>query len=140
MPGYIQVEGLKEFNAAVRRSADVELPKRIGQANKQIGTLVVSRLNPRPDPRAVGVSTGATVRPSASKREVILRVGGSHRAAGRHTKKQQWGRRRVVPVGTRTPARPDIQGTGRANLDQIGQLWLEAISAAMSGAFYRTEP
>lgn len=140
MPGYIQIDGLREFNRAVRMAADTELPKRIGQANKHIGALVVSKLSPRPDPRAVGISTGATVRPSASKREVVLRVGGSHRASGRHTRKQQWGRRRVVPPGTRTPPRPDIQGTARAHQDEIGGSWLKAIAAAMSGAFYRTEP
>src|SRR5690606_36444435 len=68
---YIEVEGLKEFNRAVRAAKDKQLDKRIGQANKKIGQLVIDRLSPSPDPRAIGAGRGATVRPSASKREVL---------------------------------------------------------------------
>ena len=132
---YIQVEGLKEFQRAVRQARDKELDKRLGQANKQIGQLVIDRLYPNPDPRATGTGRGAMPRPSASKREVILRVGGTHRASGIHTPKQPWGARRVVRPGTTTPPRPFIQGTAEREFDAIGDAWLDATMAALAPAF-----
>lgn len=135
MPGGIEVDGLREFNTAVRKAVDSELPKRIGEANKSIGALVVSRLDPRPDPKATGTGSGASVRPSASKREVLLRVGGTHRASGVHTKQQPWGKRRVVPPGTRVPPRPNIQGTALQHQTEIEHAWLQAVSAALGPAF-----
>lgn len=135
MAAYIEVEGLKEFNRAVRAAKDKELNKRIGQANKKIGQLVISRLSPSPDPRAVGAGRGATVRPSASKREVLLRVGGGHRAAGAFTNMQPWGAKRVARPGTNTPPRPFIQGTADQNFDEIGDAWMDAIMDAFRPAF-----
>lgn len=132
---YIQVEGLKEFNRAVRQAKNVELNKRLGQANKEIGELVIRRLNPRSDPRAVGAGAGAAVRSSAARREVLLRTGGAHRASGRHTKKQPWGRQRVTPPGKPTPRRPFIQGTAETHFNEIGDAWLDAVFAALGPAF-----
>lgn len=132
---YIEVEGLKEFQRAVRAAKDKELNKRIGQANKKIGQLVIDRLRPAPVPAATGTGKGAAVRPSASKREVLLRVGGAHRAAGSHTNMQPWGARRVVPPGRPTPKRPWIQGTADANFDDIGEAWMDAIIEAFDPAF-----
>ena len=132
---YIEVEGLKEFQRAVRAAKDKNLDKRLGQANKAIGQMVVDRLTPNPDPRAIGVGRGATVRPSASKREVVLRVGGAHRDAGRHTAKQPWGATRVVRPGTKAPARPNIQGTAEANYDEIADAWMDATIGAFAPAF-----
>lgn len=136
---YIEVEGLREFNRAVRAAKDKGLNKRLGQANKRIGQLVIERLTPNPDPRAIGAGRGATVRPSASKREVLLRVGGAHRAAGVHTPKQPWGAKRVVPPGTDTPPRPFIQGTAERHFDEISQAWLDAITEAFAPAFAEAE-
>lgn len=132
---YIEVEGLKEFNRAVRAAKDRELDKRIGQANKKIGQLVIDRLTPSPDPRSIGAGRGATVRPSASKREVLLRVGGGHREAGRFTQMQPWGAKRVVRPGTETPPRPFIHGTAEQNFDDIGSAWMDAIMDAFRPAF-----
>lgn len=132
---YIQVEGMKEFQRAISAAKDRDLNKRLGQANKQIGQLIVERLQPAPDPAAVGAGKGAAVRPSATRREVLLRVGGSHRAAGAHTRKQPWGARRVVPPGTPTPDRPFIQGTAERHFDQIADAWLDATIAAFGPAF-----
>lgn len=132
---YIQVEGLKEFQRAVRQARDKDLNKRLGQANKHIGQLVIDRLYPNPDPRATGAGKGATVRASASKREVLLRVGGTHRASGRYTHMQPWGAKRVVRPGTSTPPRPFIQGTGEREFDVIGDAWLDATMAALRPAF-----
>lgn len=132
---YIEVEGLKEFQRAVRAAKDKNLDKRLGQANKRIGQMVVDRLTPNPDPRAIGAGRGATVRPSASKREVILRVGGAHRASGRHTAKQPWGATRVVRPGTNAPARPNIQGTAERHYDEIANAWMDATIEAFAPAF-----
>ena len=132
---YIEVEGLKEFQRAVRAAKDKELDRRLGQANKRIGQMVIDRLSPSPDPRAIGVGKGATPRASASKREVILRVGGAHRASGPFTKMQPWGARRVVRPGIPTPDRPFIQGTADRNFDEIGDAWLDATMDALRPAF-----
>lgn len=136
----IEIVGLKEFQRASRRAVDTELPRRLGQAHKHIGELVISKLEPRPDPAAVGAGRGADVRSSASKRDVILRTGGGHRASGIYTKMQPWGARRVVRPGIPVPARPYIRRTIDNHYDEIADAYLEAISAAMSGAFAQTKP
>jgi len=133
----IEVEGLKQFQMAARRSVDAELPKRLGQAHKKIGELVISRLKPRPDPAAVGIGAGATVRASASKRDVILRVGGAHRP---RPPMSIWGKQRVTQPGRHAPERPYIRGTIDRHEREIGDAYLKAISKAMSGAFAETKP
>lgn len=133
---YIQVEGLKEFNRAVTAAKDKELNRRIGQANKAIGQLVIDRLSPAPDPAAVGVGRGATVRPSATRREVLLRVGGSHRPK---PPLSVWGARRVLRPGLQAPDRPFIQGTAERHFDEIGQAWLDAMVDALAPAFAEAE-
>lgn len=130
----IEVEGLKDLNRAVRQSTDVGLPKRIGEANKAIGKLVISKLNPRPVPAAVGEGAGASVRPSATKREVLLRVGGRHRVA---VPMQQWGKRQVVEPNP--PKRPFILGTAEKHRREIETAYIKAIREAMQPAFWRVD-
>lgn len=132
---YIEVEGLKEFQRAVRQAKDKDLNRNLGQANKQVGELVIRRLSPKSDPKAVGVGRGASARSSASKREVLLRVGGAHRSSGVHTRKQPWGAKRVVRPGIPTPDRPYIQKTADDNFDDIGNAWMKATMDALSPAF-----
>jgi len=132
-PQAIEVDGLRELNKAIRRSTDRDLPKRMGLANKAIGALVISRLFPRPDPAAVGVGGGSTIRPSASKREVLLRIGGAHRARG--APQMQWGKRLGRPIRSPAPPRPHIIGTVDKNRREIDKAYLKAIDQAMSGAF-----
>lgn len=129
---YIEVEGFKEFHRAVRAAKDKELNKRLGQANKKVGQLVISKLSPAPDPVAVGAGRGASVRPSASKREVLLRVGGGHRPK---PPLSVWGSKRVGRVGVHAPPRPFIQGTAETHFDEISQAWLDATIEAFSPAF-----
>lgn len=136
---YIEVEGLKEFNRAVRAAKDKPLDKRIGQANKEIGRLVIERLSPTLDPLAVGAGRGASPRPSASKREVLLRVGGAHREAGENTAMQPWGAKRIAPVGSHTPPRSFIQGTAEDHFKEISQAWLDAMVEALAPAFAEAE-
>lgn len=134
----IKVEGLREFQMAARRSTDSGLPKRLGDAHKQIGELVITKLSPRPTPPAVGTGAGASVRPSASKREVLLRVGGGHRAG--HSPEMQWGRRPARTPGQSAPKRPYIRETIDRHESEIGDAYLEAISQAMRPAFAETKP
>lgn len=134
----IEVEGLKEFQRASRRAVDSELPKRLGRAHKHIGQLVIARLQPRPNAAAVGVGGGSSVRPSASKREVLLRVGGAHRK--NHSPRMQWGKRPGRSADQQSTKRPYIRKTIEDNRDEIGTEYLKAISGAMSGAFAETKP
>ena len=130
--GEIYVENLREFQRAARRSSDEELPKRLGQAHKDIGRLVISKLQPRPTPEAVGSGAGAAVRPSASKREVLLRVGGKHRNTDSKakTRRLQWGKTQRGDFSN-PPARPHIRGTVEANRAEIEQAYLDAVERAM---------
>lgn len=132
----IELDGIKEFNKAVRKSADRELPKRIGQANKSIGRLVISKLPDGPA-GAVGTGAGASVRPSATKREVLLRVGGAARASrasqrGTKLRVQQWGRNQVGPF---IPGeRPHIIGAVEDNQREIEDAYFKAIEQALAGS------
>lgn len=129
----------KRFQQEARKSADKELPKRIGKANKEVGRWFIDeKLEPKPDPAAVGEGAGSAVRPSASKREVLLRVGGAHRAG--HTPQKQWGKRMVRRPGRPAPKRPYIRESVEKHRDDIERKWLEAISKATDSAFHRTEP
>lgn len=129
-------QDMRRFNAAVRKAADRDLPKKIGQVNKQVGKLVISKLSPRPVPEAVGAGAGAAVRPSATKREVVLRVGGKHRdgADPRIVRMRQWGKRSVRPFRA-SPPRPYIIETAEQHRDEILDLWMDGILAATRPAF-----
>lgn len=133
-PG-IKVEGLRQFNRAVSKSTDRDIPKQIGQVNKRIGAFVRDRLQPRPQPEAVGSGAGATVRPSATRREVILRVGGAHRASSSASvrNRKQWGKtpQRV----SNPPARPNIIGTAEDHADTIEKMLLDGYEAALKPPF-----
>jgi len=130
--GYtVEVDGLDELRRAIRKSTDTELPKRMGQAHKDVGRYVIARLRPRPDPDVVGRGAGATVRPSAAKREVILRSGGKHRAG--NTPQQAWGKRQ--PSNPPANARPFIVKTAEDHRDDIGRFYLAAIKQAVGPAF-----
>lgn len=143
---YIEIDGLREFNQAVRRSVDRDLGKRVGQANKKVGQYVIDHLSPSPNASAVGAGRGAAVRPSASKREVLLRVGGSHRAAApanpssgvKFPAVRQWGVKFTGRVGTPRPPRPHIQGTVEDNLKSIIDFYGEAMADALDPAFAET--
>ncbi len=127
---HIEVEGLKELQAAIKR-AQGKLPASIGEAHKEVGRFVIGKLPPG-NPNAVGSGSGATVRPSATKREVILRVGSGARTAS----KNQWGK---VPVQPFVSGRPYIVGTIKDNQDAIEQMFLDQIVKALEPAFYSVE-
>jgi hypothetical protein len=124
----IKLEGFKEFQKAVRIANGGKLPKEIGRAHKQVGEFVISKLRPAPVPGAVGAGSGATVRPSASSREVLLRVGGGHRKANF----QQWGRRGIRP---QTPGRPYIVNTAKQNEAGVLKILEQRVDSALNQAF-----
>jgi len=127
---HIQVEGLRELQAAIKRQQG-QLPKAIGDAHKRIGQFIIGRIPPG-DPHAVGAGSGASVRPSATKREVLLRVG--HTA--REERKQQWGKKIVQPFA---PGRPYILGVVDENEDEIEQMFLDEMTAILGPAFFEAE-
>lgn len=137
MPGAIEIDGYDRLRKQIRRAQDSEMPKRMGRAHKDVGRFVIGKLQPRPSPEATGEGAGADVRPSAAKREVLLRVGGAHRTG--KAPQMQWGKRAVRPFQRKRP-RPDIRGTAETHSREVEQFFLKAITAAMKGAFYDTTP
>lgn len=134
-PKAIEVEGLRELNKAIRKAVDTDLPKRMAQANKKIGELVISKLEPRPVPEAVGAGAGSAIRPSASLKGVLIRVGGKHRTGAPG---QQWGRVHVSSIGA-APARPFILGSAAAHEPEIAEAYLEGVIEAMEPAFHEAD-
>lgn len=122
----LDTSDIDRFLSQLRRATDVELPGEIGKVHKEIGRMVISKLRPP----AVGAGAGASVRPSAAKREVLLRVG----FGGRNRHALQWGRRQVWPGGS-APARPDILGTAQDNEAEMIRMFEKGINRALVPPF-----
>lgn len=135
--GEIEVDGLKDFQRAARKAVDSDLPKRLGQANKRIGMFVKQMVDAKSDSSAVGTGSGAAVRPSATKREVLIRVGGKHREG--LTPQKQWGKRPGRRVRKDAPERPYIRQIVEDNRPRIERETLDAIGDALSPAFDETD-
>lgn len=145
----IEVEGVKEFQRAVRKSVDRDLGKRLAQANKSIGQRIVENLSPAPDPAAVGKGKAGTVRPSASRRDVVLRTGGAHRARKplppRPTLSKSpyafrtWGKQFRVGQAPRN-GRPDILKSAMKQREWIENAYLQGVADALRPAFDKTKP
>lgn len=127
---HVQIEGLTELQAGIRR-AQGRLPATLGQFHREVGAFIIAKLPPG-DPRAVGAGAGATVRPSATAREVLLRVGHS----GREMHREQWGRRVIQPFAR---GRPYIVGTIMEHEEEIRRMYLDGLMAALAPAFYSAE-
>lgn len=123
----IRIEGHRELQRAISKAVDRDLPKRIGQVHKEVGRFVISRLQPK----SVGKGAGALVRPSATRREVLLRVGGAHR----DVRALQWGKRQVWPGG-QPPRRGHIVGTALDHEDRIRRMLLDGIDKALKPPFH----
>ena len=126
-PFRIEVEGYAEFQRAVGR-ADKSLGKQLGQIHKDIGAFIISKLHPP----GVGEGAGAKVRPSATRREVFLRVGGGWRDDD--PRKRQWGKTQDWPNG-HAPDRPDILGTAEKYEAEIEKRLLNAIDKTFKPPF-----
>ena len=132
MPTSIKVEGYKEFQRDLK-AAMGKLPKALGEAHKNIGRFVIERLEPAPNPRAIGSGKGAMPRPSATKREVVILVGGSHRT---HGHKQQWGKVQVDPFHQPSGARPYIKQTAEDHEGEILELLWDELEKVVRPAFH----
>ena len=106
----IRVEGVRELNRLLRNAGGRELQKELGQVHKQVGQMVIDRVGGAST--GVGAGAGERIRPSAATREVLLRVGGKHRAGwgnvGRWGKR--WNRVESGPRPHLIGAAQDIQG------------------------------
>ena len=126
---HIEVEGLKEFQSDLKRQMG-KLPAEIGQIHKEVGQFIIGKL-PEGDPHAVGMGSGATVRPSATKRDVVLRVGGAHRDPGKDY--MQWGKQVVQPFES---GRPFIVGAIQDNQEQIEEMFMKKYMEVLGVAFH----
>jgi hypothetical protein len=127
---HIEIEGLKELQTAIKKQQG-KLPASLGEAHRNVGSFIIGKL-PAGNPNAVGSGSGATVRPSATKRDVVLRVG----HGGREASKNQWGKTEVQPFAS---GRPYIIGTIKDNQDAIEQMFLDELTKALEPAFYSAE-
>jgi hypothetical protein len=138
---HIQVEGLAEFQRDLKAASGGKLPAALGEAHKEIGRFIIAKI-PQGDPSAVGSGYTATVRPSATKRDVILRVGGAFRntvASKRRipTRYVQWGKFPVQPFAR--GARPYILGVVEENEQAIIDEYKKRVMHALAPAFNSAE-
>jgi len=126
---HIKVEGLKELQADIKQRQG-KLPTEIGQIHKEVGQFIIGKL-PEGDPHAVGMGSGATVRPSATKRDVVLRVGGAHREGKDY---MQWGKAAVMPP---VSGRPYIVGAIEDNQEQIEEMFMKKYMDVLGPAFFK---
>lgn len=94
--------------------------KQLGAVHKRVGEIVIARAGGAET--GVGRGTGATIRPSASTRSVVLRVGGRFRA--RFGNWRQWGVDQVWPP----PERPYILGAAEAAQDEVLDVYLAGVN------------
>jgi len=118
----IHIEGVRELNRLLRHVGGRELQKELGQVHKRIGQMVIRQLGGAQT--GVGSGRGERIRPSAATREVLLLVGGSHRAP--QPRKLQWGRVQRWPGGD-APRRPYLIEAARDIQDDIETAYLHGI-------------
>jgi hypothetical protein len=136
---HIKIEGLKELQSAIK-AAEGKLPKSIGDAHKRVGDFIISKV-PQGSANAVGSGTGADIRASATKRDVVIRAGGAHRAT-RAAKRGvlpsfiQWGKTEIQPFAKNQ--RPLIIGVFDTHYDEIAQFFMDEIVNTLDPAFFKT--
>ena len=118
----IHIEGVRELNRLLRHVGGRELQKELGQVHKRIGQMVIRQLGGAQT--GVGSGRGERIRPSAATREVLLLVGGKHRAP--QPRKLQWGRVQRWPGGD-APRRPYLIEAARDIQDDIETAYLHGI-------------
>lgn len=123
-PGRIYIEGVAELSRLLRDVGGRELQKELGQVHRSIGEMVIRRLGGKST--GVGSGAGETIRPSAASREVLLRVGGSHRAAGSAIRPRQWGRVQRWPGGA-APSRPHLIGAAVEIQSEIETAYMDGV-------------
>ena len=128
----LHIEGVRQLNRLLRRVGGRELQKELGQVHRSIGEMVIARAGGAKT--GVGSGRGETIRPSASTREVLLRVGGSHRA--QDPRKRQWGKTQRWPGGD-APRRPHLIEKARQIQPQIEAEYLDGVETVIRRAGLR---
>ena len=128
----VHIEGVRELSRLLRKMGDKDLPKQLGQVHKSIGEMVIARAGGART--GVGSGRGETIRPSASTREVLLRVGGSHRAQS--PRRRQWGVTQRWPGG-QAPQRPHLIEKARQIEPQIEAEYLDGVETIIRRAGFR---
>lgn len=122
----VEIEGLTEVRTAFKRLGGPELVKQLGQVHKRIGEIVIGRAGGTAT--GVGEGAGSTIRPSARTKDIVLVVGGRHRATfGRW---RQWGIRQVFPPPGH---RPYLIGAALAAEQEIYDAYLDGVNAVNPG-------
>jgi len=115
------VGGIPELRKALQAAGGRPLEKELGKVHKRIGMMVIFRVGGSIS--GVGLGKGAQIKPSATVREVVLFVGGAHRAGGGPVKPRQWGIRQIWPA----PARPYIVGAAVELAPDIVRMYEQGI-------------
>lgn len=126
----LEFTNMSVVRRALRDAGGPELVKEMGQVHKSIGEMVIARVGGKQT--GVGTGRGASIRSSAATREVMLRVGGSHR----QSRARQWGRSQVWPGGS-APARPYLIEAAREIAPEIEEAYLDGIRSVARRAGLR---
>lgn len=129
----LHIEGVRQLNRLLRRVGGRELQKELGQVHRSIGEMVIARAGGART--GVGSGRGETIRPSAATREVMLRVGGSHRASD--PRRHQWGRVQKWPGG-QAPRRPYLIQKAMDIQPQIERAYLDGVEQVIRRAGLRS--
>jgi hypothetical protein len=128
---HIEIEGYKEFQRDLKRATG-KMPKALGEAHKKTGALIISKLSPAPMPESVGEGFGAAVRPSATKRDLVILAGHGGRV---RSPLDQWGKKVVQPFKG-APPRPYIVQTALDHEGEIREYLMNELMDVLAGAFY----
>jgi hypothetical protein len=118
----LEVDGMDEVRAAFKAMGGAPMLKQLGQVHKRVGEIVIAKAGGAAT--GIGAGSGATIRPSASTRDVQLRVGGRFRA--NFGKWRQWGETQMFPP---PEPRPYLVGAAIAAEDEILEAYVEGVNA-----------
>lgn len=119
--GGLFIEGHRDLTRRLQQIGGKELKKEYGQVHKRIGERVIREAGGKQT--GVGAGRGASIRPSASTREIQIRVGGPHR----ETPLEQWGVNQRWPGGM-PPERPHIIGAAESIEGEIMSMYEEGVA------------
>lgn len=119
--GGLFIEGHRDLTRRLQQIGGKELKKEYGQVHKRIGERVIREAGGKQT--TVGAGRGASMRPSASVRDIMIRVGGTHR----ESRLDQWGVREVWPGGM-PPERPHIIGAAEDIQGEIMDMYEEGVA------------
>lgn len=121
----LSIDGIEETSRAFKALGGKPLQRELGEVNKDIGRMIIDQAGGRRT--GVGAGRGATIRPSAASREVMLRVGGRHR----DSRKEQWGVEQKWPGGN-PPERPNLIAAAVSIEDRISDEYGKAIDRILT--------